>query len=218
MGGTFAYFTDHETMTMIGTAGVVAIEVNNTINLMSDDGDDILTPGDIRSAIFEVVNMGNKSVDVRTTLAITIKSDTADLVFSGDETTQSEYDLYASNDVYWVDRVGYVPKEGATPIAGKVVEGNVIYYEIPEYSLNGNFDKYDEVETINGTGTYKHVYDFVLLLKSDTPIEWQDSVMSIDILVEAKQHENTGAGWDIVSKETVTQGSITKDVAEGRGN
>lgn len=213
ISGTFAYFTDYETIQTIGTAGTVAVELNNTINLFDEDGYDILGPGDMRVASFELVNMGNKSIDVRTTVALTIDSEYYDLTFSGDSAVQSEYDLYLKDDVTFVEGHGYVPKEGATPIPTKSINGNVIYYEIPEYSLNGNSEIYDKVETVNGTGSFKYIYDYVLIFKSDTSEEWQDSVITIDILAEAKQHENTGAGWDIVAKENVTQGSITKSVA-----
>lgn len=213
ISGTFAYFTDHVTTQSIGTAGTVAVELNNTINLLDEDGYDILGPGDMRVASFELVNMGNKSIDVRTTIALTITSEHYDLTFSGDSAMQSEYDLYLREDVELVEGHGYMPKEGKTPIQVKSVNGNVIFYEVPEYSLNGNSERYAEVETINGTGTFKHVYDYVLVFKHDTGNEWQDSVITIDILAEAKQHENTGAGWDIVAKESVKQGSISKDVA-----
>lgn len=218
IGGSLAYFTDYETIQATGTAGTVAIELNNMINLLDEDGYDLLGPGDQRVAAFEVTNMGNKSIDVRTTVAITIESEHYDLAFSGDAANQSEYDLYLASDVEEVEGYGYMPKEGAQPIQAKSVDGNVIYYEIPEYSLNGNSDKYAEVETINGTGVFKHLYDYVLVFKNDTGNEWQDSNVTIDILVEAKQHENTGAGWDIVAQETVTQGSITKSavLAENR--
>ena len=56
------------------------------------------------------------------------------------------------------------------------------------------------------------MYDYVLVFKGETGNDWQDSTITIDIVAEAKQHENTGAGWDIVAKETITHGSITKDV------
>ena len=213
VGGTFAYFTDYAVLSATGTAGTVAIELNNLIDLLDEDGYDILGPGDMRTAAFEVVNMGNKSIDVRTTIALTITSEHYDLAFSGDGTSQSEYDLYVSGDVELVEGYGYLPKAGAQPIQVKSVNGNVIYYEVEDYALNGNSDRYDEVETINGTGSYSHLYDYVLVFKNDTGNDWQDSVITIDIVVEAKQHENTGAGWDIVAKETITQGSITKEVA-----
>ena len=213
MGSTLAYFTDHVTTTKHGTAGTVSIQLNNMVDMLDEEGYDILGPGDMRSAKLELVNMGNKSIDVRTTLAITVKSENYDLAFSGDVNTQSEYDLYHKDDVKFVEGYGYMPKEGAVPIQVKTVSDNVIYYEIPEYSLNGNSAKYSEVETVNGVGNYSYIYDYVLIFKHDTGNEWQDSVISMDIVAEAKQHENTGAGWEIIAKETVKQGSIEKQVA-----
>ena len=216
IGGTFAYFTDHETVTTTGTAGTVDIKLNNLIDLSDENGNYVIGPGDMRTAAFEVVNMGNKSIDIRTTVALTISSEHYNLTFSGDATTQSEYDLYLASDVALVEGDGYVPINGAQPLQVKSVQGNVIFYEIAECFLNGNSEKYDEVETVNGTGTFKCLYDYVLVFKNDTNENWQDSVIAIDILVEAKQHENTSAGWEIVAKETVTQGSITKSVAIGK--
>ena len=217
IGGTFAYFNNTTTLTARGSAGSVEIELDNKIDLYSADEYDILAPGDARSAEFELINKGNKSIDVRTTIALTVNSDTCDLSFTGDSTTQSEYDLYKKDDIEWVDGYGYVPKEGAKPVSVKTVEGNVIYYAVEEYSLNGNSELYSEVETVNRTGSFKHLYDYVLLLKSDIHEDWQSSYVTIDIVVEAKQHENTQAGWDIVKKETITQGSITTEAVASHG-
>ena len=213
LGGSLAYFTDHVTATSTGTAGTVAIELNNLINLLDEDGYDLLGPGDVRDAAFEVINMGNKSIDVRTTVALTALDYTgAPINFTGDAETQSEFDLYLRSDVSEVPGEGYKPNQGAEPIQIKSISDNIITYEIEEYSLNGNGEKYDEIETVNGVGTFSHLYDYVLVFKGETGNDWQDSTITIDIVAEAKQHENTGAGWDIVAKETITHGSITKDV------
>ncbi|MEE0929963.1 MAG: TasA family protein [Acutalibacteraceae bacterium] len=211
MGVSMAYFTDSVTTQASATAGTVAATLNNKINLLDVDGNDIIGPGDIRSAKMEIVNMGNKSIDVRTTIAMTVNSEHYTLNFTGDADNQSEYDLYLASDVELVEGYGYMPKTGAKPITVKRVDNNVIYYDVPVFSLNGNSDEYTEVETINGIGNFKYLYDYVLLFKNDTDNTWQDSVLTIDIVVESKQHENTGAGWDIVAHETIIQGSINKE-------
>lgn len=216
MVGSLAYFTDYATTQANGTAGTVAIAMDSDINFKDANDMDILNPGDMRDGSFAITNMGNKSIDVRTTVALTALDHEGNAIaFTGDATTQSEYDLYAREDVELVEGKGYQPKAGATPIADKVVNGNVITYDIADYSLNGNSDEYDEVETIDGVTAFANDYDFVLVFKGDTGNEWQASTVQMDVIVEAKQHENTGAGWDIVAQETVTQGSITKDVAAG---
>lgn len=214
--GSMAYFTDYATTQANGTAGTVAIAMDSDINLLNADGMDILNPGDMRDGSFDITNMGNKSIDVRTTIALTALDHEGNAInFTGSETEQSEYDLYLASDVELVEGEGYKPKADAKPLAVKSIEGNVITYVLPEYSLNGNSDKHAEVETIDGVDTFTHANDFVLVFKGETGNEWQASSLKLDVIVEAKQHENTGAGWDIVAQENMTVGSITKDVVAG---
>lgn len=213
--GSMAYFTDYATTQANGTAGTVAIDLDSNINLLNAEGKDILNPGDMRDGDFTVTNMGNKSIDVRTTIALTAKDrDGNAMAFTGDAETQSEYDLYLASDVELVEGQGYKPKADAKPLAVKSIDGNVITYVLPEYSLNGNSDKHAEVETIDGVDAFAHENDFVFVFKGEAGNEWQASTVNIDIIVEAKQHENTGAGWDIVATENKTVGSITKDVVK----
>ena len=215
-GCSFAYFTDYATEQATGTAGTVALSMDSNINLLDANGMDIINPGDMRDGSFTVTNEGNKSIDVRTTIALTTQSNTGfDLTFSGDGTTQSEYDLYLASDVELVEGKGYMPKDGAQPLQVKSIDQDVITYVLPEYSLNGNSDKYDEVESIDGVNEYSHTYDFVMVMKGGATNEWQNSSVSIDVLVEAKQHENTSAGWEIVAKENVVSGSINQEAVKG---
>lgn len=215
MGASMAYFSDYATSQATGTAGTVAIALDSDINLLNAEGMDILNPGDMRDGSFAVTNEGNKSIDVRTTVALTaLDHEGNPMAFTGDAETQSEYDLYLASDVELVEGKGYAPKAGAKPLAEKTVDGNVIKYVLPEYSLNGNADKYDEVETIDGIDAYAHDYDFVMVFKGATGNEWQASTVQLDLIVEAKQHENTGAGWDIVAQEQLTAGSLTQNVVK----
>ena len=215
-GCSFAYFSDYATTQTTGTAGTVALSMDSDINLLDPDGQDIINPGDMRDGSFTVTNEGNKSIDVRTTIALTTQSNTGfDLAFSGDGTTQSEYDLYLRDDVELVEGKGWMPKDGAQPLQVKSIDQDVITYILPEYSLNGNSDRYDEVETVDGVTEFAHTYDFVMVMKGGATNEWQNSSVSIDVLVEAKQHENTNAGWEIVAKENVTSGSINQSAVKG---
>lgn len=216
MGASMAYFTDYATTNATGTAGTVAIALDSDINLLDANGMDILNPGDQRDGSFTVTNMGNKSIDVRTTVALTaLDHEGHAIAFTGDAESQSEYDLYLASDVELVEGKGYAPKADAKPLEVKSIDGNVIKYVLPEYSLNGNSDEYDEVETIDGVDAFAHDYDFVLVFKGEAGNEWQASTVTLDLIVEAKQHENTGAGWDIVAQESITQGSLTQDVVAG---
>lgn len=215
-GASFAYFSDYATSQANGTAGTVALSMDSNINLLDAEGRDILNPGDMRDGSFEVTNEGNKSVDVRTTIVLTAQDYAGNPVtFTGDATTQSEYDLYLREDVEYVEGRGYMPKEGAQPLQVKSIDQDTITYILPEYSLNGNSDNYDEVETIDGVNEFSHVNDFVFVFKGESGNEWQDSSVQLDVLVEAKQHENTQAGWDIIAKETITSGNINQEVVKG---
>ena len=216
IGGTFAYFSDYASTQVKGTAGTVAVAMDSDINLLDAEGRDILNPGDMRDGSFSVTNEGNKSIDVRTTIAVTAVDHAGNAIdFTGSATEQSEYDLYAAEDVELVEGEGYAPKAGAQPLQVKSINGNTITYVLPEYSLNGNSDKYDEVETIDGVDTFTQDNEFVFLFKGASENKWQASGVSIDVLVEAKQHENTGAGWDIVAQENVSIGAINQSAVKG---
>ena len=216
-GMSFAYFSDYAQTSTTGKAGTVAVSVDSNMNLLDADGKDIINPGDLRDAGFTVTNEGNKSIDVRSTIVLTTQSKNAgvDLAFSGTNTTQSEYDLYLRSDVEEVAGRGWAPKDGAQPLQVKAIDGDTITYQTPVYSLNGNSDRYDEVETIDGVDAFAQTNDYVLIMKGAAGNEWQNSIVSIDVLVEAKQHENTGAGWDIVAQENVATGAINQSAVKG---
>ena len=241
IGSSFAYFTDYATSQANGTAGTLAIALESDINLLDAEGRDILNPGDIRSGSFTVTNMGNKSADIRTTIALTAYDrDGNPIDLEGSNTTQSMYDLYLASDVEFIDGQGNIPKQGVQPLQTKNVNGNVITYSIPEYSLNGNSDLYDEVETItaginqlaspfaaaefefgfeeeiipgiSALPEYAKDCDFVLVFNTAAGNEFQGSVVRIDVIVEAKQHENTQAGWQLCEHENITVGSLAQGV------
>lgn len=215
MIGSMAYFTDYATTQATGTAGTVAISLDSDINLLNEDGKNILNPGDMRDGSFSITNEGNKSIDVRTTIKLVAKDREGNAInLTGSATEQSEYDLYLREDVELVEGYGYQPKADAKPLEVKSIEGNTITYILPEYSLDGNKDDYAEYETVGDDYVaHSHDYDFVLVFKGEAGNEWQASSITIGVLVEAKQHENTQAGWEIVATE-VLQGGTTVVAAE----
>lgn len=215
-GMSFAYFTDYATTSTSGTAGTVAVSLDNNMNLLNAEGKDILNPGDLRDAGFTVTNEGNKSIDVRTTIVLTTQSNSGQsLTFSGAANAQSEYDLYLRSDVEEIPGEGWKPKADAVPLQVKAIDADTITYQPAIYSLNGNSDRYDEVETIDGINAFSQTNDYVLIFKGEAGNEWQNSVVSIDVLVEAKQHENTSAGWDIVAQENIASGAINQSAVKG---
>lgn len=206
MVGSFAYFTDRVSTNASATAGTVTLHLTDNINLLDADGKDIYNPGDMRTADFAVENTGNKSVDVRSTIKVTSTEamDTA--------AAQAEYELYNASDVELVEGKGYAPKAGATPVADRTIsdDGKVITYDIPDYVLNGN-ENLAEQEMEDGINTDSHDYNYVLVFKGASANKFQNSGVKLDVLVEAKQHRNTSAGWEVVAQESYTAGSINQD-------
>ena len=218
LGSSFAYFTDRADTSASGTAGTVGVDLTSDINLLDEDGKDILNPGDIRDGSFGVENTGNKSIDVRTTIVLTSS------VAMDKTAAQAEYELYLKDDVEFVEGKGWMPKDGAQPLEVRSIseDGKTITYNLPDYILNGNEDFGDDKREIeDGITTDSHDNDFVLIFKAGSSNEFQDSTVQLDVLVEAKQHRNTGAGWDIVAQESYTVGNLTQDAvleAEDAGN
>ena len=207
-GASFAYFTDRADTSAQGTAGTVGVDLTSDINLLDEDGKDILNPGDLRDGSFGVENTGNKSIDVRTTVVLTssVPMDT--------EAAQAEYELYLKEDVEFVEGKGWMPKDGAQPLEVRSIseDGKTITYNIPDYILNGNESFGDDKREIeDGITTDSHDNDFVLVFKAGSSNDFQASTVQLDVLVEAKQHRNTGAGWDIVAQESYTFGSINQN-------
>jgi len=205
--GSFAYFTDRVATNATATAGTVDLALDDSGIVLTDaDGQDIFNPGDIRDVDFTVANEGNKSVDVRTTIKLTssVPMDTT--------AAQAEYELYRASDVKLVAGEGYQLKDDVSPVPVRSIsnDGTVITYAIPDYTLNGD-SSLAEKETETGISTDENTYDYVLLFKGTSSNDFQDSTARLDVLVEAKQHRNTGAGWNIVAQESYTAGSINQN-------
>lgn len=208
---SLSVFSDNGSIHREGTTGTVAIELNSMINLLDEDGNDIMLPGCMRSCGIEVINQGNKSMDIKGVLSVTLNSET--LTLSGDNTTQSEFEIYLRNDVEKTAN-GYVPKAGVRPLTTKSIDGNTITYYLPEAAISGNFIDNWQVEILEGK-SYKYLYDYVLIFKNDCSLDWQDTNITIDVLIEGKQHNNTEEGWELIAHETVEQGVISKDTVVG---
>lgn len=222
--GSMAYFSDYATTNASGTAGTVAIELDSEIDWLNENGMDILNPGDNRCSRFTIYNVGNKAVDVRTTITLTALDRNGNPIdFSETEMGQSEFDLYWAKDFEYVEGEGSKPYYdyfeeydewfGTYPIDVKSINGNTITYTIPEYSLNGNIN-FAERETIDGISEdygHRHIYGHYLIFATWANNEWQDCTITMNILVEAKQHYNTEAGWEIVAQKEITSGAIEKN-------
>lgn len=231
LGATLAYFSDYANLGVNGNAGTMGINLDSHINLLDEDGQDILNPGDQRDASFIVSNTGNKSADIRT--IITLES-SVPMVTSG----QAEYELYKKSDITNIDGVGNIPVifgddfgyKGETGVDAKLAyamdyvvnsvdaeaivgiatesnplevrnmssDGKTITYNVPDVVLNGIDTGNGEFEVENGIVEDNHLYDYVLVVNTNTKNAFQNSTVSISVSVLAKQHRNTGYGWALV--------------------
>lgn len=199
LGASLAYFTDRATTSETGTAGTVGVDMTSNIDLSDADGKNILNPGDLRNAGFDVENTGNKSIDVRETIKLT---SSVPMTKDG----QAEFEIYAREDVEEVEGKGYQPKAGKNPITVRSIseDGKTITYAIPEYVLNGNErfgDNNREIE--DGITADNRNHDYVFVFKQGSSNAFQDADVKVEVLAEAKQHRNL-AGWETVATETYT--------------
>lgn len=214
IGGSLAYFTDSASTNQSGTAGTVDVELDGSgINLLDEDGKQILNPGDLRDVYFTVSNKGNKSVDIRTTITLTSSIGMA-------QNGQAEFEIYKLGDVEFVDGEGWKPVAGAEPLQIRSIsdDGYTITYAIPEYILNGNEELPDmqreiEPDVAVDADPYFDVSDggsiadskYVLVFKTASDNNYQEANVTLNVKVEAKQHRNTEAGWELVGDSSNEQ-------------
>ena len=223
VGGSLAYFTDYADTSASGTAGTVDIQLDGYgINLLDADGKDILNPGDSRDVFFNVNNLGNKSVDVRTTITLT-----SSVPMVTDANGQAQFELYVAGDVESIKGEGWQPKDGATPLEIRSIsaDGRTITYAIPDYILNGvpssetfigipigsadyevepdalQWDEIKGVEPAVQGESQIAEYHLRLIFRGNSSNDYQGATVTLNVLVEAKQHRNTEAGWELVAEE-----------------
>ena len=204
LGSSLAYFTDRASTSANGTAGTVDIALNPDIQLTDADGKNILNPGDARKVNFTIPNVGNKSVDIREIIKLT-----SSVTMTNTE-TQAEFELYKTEDVEEVTGQGWRPKSGATPLAVRTVSDDkkTITYQIPDVVLDGNHESalgnYETEPEANGLDTQEERY--TLLFRQNSSNAFQDATVTIEKLVDAKQHRNTNADWtEFVTEQYVFQ-------------
>ena len=138
MVGSLAYFTDRVESQATTKAGTVGIREADTwtANLNDADGDRLLNnlnPGDSRSLAFSVTNTGNKAVDVRHSIQLSVLDSTGApkkmsmrkdvATVAGDGSTPVEmlqFEIYKASDVVKTSEAngnkGYQLKQGAEPL------------------------------------------------------------------------------------------------------
>lgn len=130
MSGVFAYFTDRAEVSASVTGGTVGIDENATENWLSQIQDgpqdlDNINPGDSRSLAFTVTNTGNKAIDVRHTMKLSVvdaKGKAKELSVGPDIMGENmlQFDIFKASDVVAMsnanNNAGYVLKDGAAPV------------------------------------------------------------------------------------------------------
>lgn len=133
MVGTFAYFTDRveqKGSVTGGTVGITADADANWTNQLKDGPQslDNINPGDSRSLAFSVTNTGNKAIDVRHTIKLSVvdAAGNAKAMSMGKDVANNEllqFDIYKASDVTTMSgtdestyNAGYVLKAGAKPV------------------------------------------------------------------------------------------------------
>lgn len=195
MAGSFAYFTDRVESQANATAGTVGITQANTWtnNLKDADGDlviDNLNPGDSRSLKFSVTNTGNKAVDVRHSLklsvldskdqpkAMSMREDVAGL-------EMLQFEIFKASDVKTISNdsgnVGYVLNEGAEPLFTSDVVGtdDKMGAERVVDLDNGTVTYYFADSILDGVGANKETgYAAAEHTDHDTTLAATDAVIS----------------------------------------
>ena len=213
IAATLAYFTDRAQVQATGTAGTVSITVDDP-SLLNPDGIDNFNPGDGRSIEATITNTGNKSVDVRRTFQVTMTPDTG-VTFTDDGTTPMGWAIYAKSDCTPDADGNWVVNSGATALGDTVDNGDgsfTLTYTVPttgDLLLNGTGDNAEIEAGVEDTSYANN--DYVLAMLPGTDNSYQNATVTLDILVEAKQHRNTTAGWTLVDTVSVPFGGGTVD-------
>ena len=148
-------------------------------------------------------------------------------VFESDGTTPvalsaepSEFEIYKAEDVEMISGKGYAPKSGVTPIGTRVTDGftstgnsNRIIYQVNQEALNGS-----DMELGDSVST-SLTRDFVILFRGTSSNKFQNVVVNLDVLVEAKQHAYTSAydsDWSELQSKSITFNSGDQSVVPAK--
>ena len=213
LGCTLSLFTDRANLGVTGTSGTVDIILTPDVELTDSNGKDILNPGAARKVNFSIKNSGNKSVDLREFIKLTCS------VPMTETNGRCELELYKTTDVEVNSDGLTVPKANAAPLTVRSLsqDGKTITYEIPIVTLDGNHNtplgNYETEPEANGLDTLDEQY--TLIFSKNAGMAFQAATVTIEKMVDAKQHRNTAAapssdtmgettGWETVGLETYT--------------
>lgn len=236
--GSFAYFTDRaELSTADNKSGNVKISVTDfageTDGILKDrEGKNNLNPGDVRDLTFTVSNLGNKAVDLRHTIKLTVTDKAGAAKALVEDAGQAQFDIYLASDISYTDAAGYQILNDAKPIFStatledndadgngvkRTLDGNTITYYFASTTLLGKDGKINSERGATASADAKDIdvadskdavtYGYKLVYRGNTDNSFMDSVIDIDMIVEAKQHYNTNNNWTVIATESATAGA-----------
>jgi len=226
IGATLAYFTDRAKVSASGTAGTVEIQVDDSkFTLINPDGNiNNFNPGDGRLIDAKITNLGNKSVDVRRTFQITMTPATGIPEFTklpDDASVPMGWAVYAASDCVKNATTGnYVVNNNAVPIVP--VDATVddatgavtVQYLAPtDAVLNGKVGAPNAETEDEATSNVLDNNEYVLAMIPGSDNSYQGATITLDLLVEAKQHRNTAnVQWDTLQTVSATITGISDAV------
>lgn len=187
---SFAYFTDHVSITAETETSVLDVTIDDLSNQNSSEEKEVLSPGGKRAVKYKITNVGNIKADLKEVIVLSVTDkNNSPINLSGSSESQSEFDLYKASDVEFVDSKGYMPKAGATPLSNKVLSNNRITYTLPEFSLSAGAEV---------------VTDYVLIFKNGVSTDFSNACLSLDISVLSKQNINTNEStWTEIENKKI---------------
>ncbi len=194
--GTLAYLTDRVEANLSPTAGTVDLDITDfKLNgVAAATGVSDFCPGQGVAITYNVVNSGNKAVDVKETLVLTVLSST--LAAKNLTTATPEFKLYSSGVTIDSTNGNAATVSGSAVQVG-TISGNKITYSPAEFSLDGGAG-----EVANPASAAKTLY---LVFSNEVGNDFVGAQLTLDYMAEAKQHANTDSStWAAARTATMT--------------
>lgn len=207
-GAGFAYFSDYDTQTAAGVAGTLGVK--STIDVVQEDLDN-LNPGDKTPVNFSFENTGNKLMQTRDTLVLTVEKP----VYgdNGEITGYEPINLDTKGETAEFELLD----EAGKPVQKRTVAGNKITYVTDATRVLDGKEGMAARETATGEkltvdgkkilGADKATNKYTLAFRDNAGNEWQGVKVKIDYLVEGAQYlNNETPDWKALDNKTIEFG------------
>ncbi len=205
--GTLAYLTDRIEVNLAPRAGTVDLDIANfELNgVAAATGVSGLTPGQGVEITYDVLNEGNKAVDVKETLILTVLDDSA--AAKNLTVATPEFKLYSSGVT--IDTAnGNVATVSPGAVQVGTLSGNKITYTPDAFSLDGKTLDVNSLPIGTGElggGDISASKTLYLVFDSSVSNDFVGAQVTLDYMAEAKQHANTDdSTWAAARTGSVT--------------